>query len=165
MQSSADQIVYEARRWIGTPYHHQAQLRGVGVDCVGLILGVGKALDIMGPDVDERFKSFNGYSRVPNPARMRKGMETFLAPTDLPADKMPPPGVVGWFQWRDDLPMHLAIIAEFEGRATMIHSYLQIGKCVEHTLDQIWLDRVNSFWRFPGHGSGAEDVRAALFNF
>ena len=27
------QIVAEARSWIGTPYHHMADLKGVGVDC------------------------------------------------------------------------------------------------------------------------------------
>jgi len=37
-------IVTEARRWIGTPYHHRASLRGVGTDCLGLIRGVWRAL-------------------------------------------------------------------------------------------------------------------------
>ena len=34
----------EARRWIGTPYRHQASLRGAGSDCLGLIRGVWRAL-------------------------------------------------------------------------------------------------------------------------
>ncbi|MGR3492459.1 MAG: peptidase P60, partial [Shimia sp.] len=34
----------EARRWIGTPYHHRASLRGVGCDCLGLIRGVWRAV-------------------------------------------------------------------------------------------------------------------------
>jgi NlpC/P60 family putative phage cell wall peptidase len=33
-------IVAAARRWTGTPYHHQAALRGVGCDCLGLVRGV-----------------------------------------------------------------------------------------------------------------------------
>lgn len=33
-------IVGLARGWIGTPYHHQAALRGVGCDCLGLVRGV-----------------------------------------------------------------------------------------------------------------------------
>ena len=32
-------IVALARAWIGTPYHHQASVRGVGTDCVGLVRG------------------------------------------------------------------------------------------------------------------------------
>jgi NlpC/P60 family putative phage cell wall peptidase len=34
----------EARRWIGTPYRHQASCRGGGTDCLGLIRGVWRAL-------------------------------------------------------------------------------------------------------------------------
>lgn len=39
-----DQVVAEARRWTGTPYHHQASLAGVGCDCLGLVRGVWRAL-------------------------------------------------------------------------------------------------------------------------
>src|SRR3954451_5564191 len=33
-------IVAEARAWIGTRYRHQASLKGVGCDCLGLVRGV-----------------------------------------------------------------------------------------------------------------------------
>jgi len=35
-----NQIVQVACEWIGTPYRHQASMRGVGTDCLGLIRGV-----------------------------------------------------------------------------------------------------------------------------
>ena len=31
------EIVKEARRWIGTPYHHSGRLIGVGCDCGGML--------------------------------------------------------------------------------------------------------------------------------
>ena len=34
----------EARLWLGTPYRHQASLRGVGCDCLGLLRGVWRGL-------------------------------------------------------------------------------------------------------------------------
>jgi NlpC/P60 family putative phage cell wall peptidase len=34
------EIVAAARSWIGTPYRHQAALKGVGCDCLGLLIGV-----------------------------------------------------------------------------------------------------------------------------
>ena len=37
-------IVAEARRWLGTPYRHQASLPGVGCDCLGLVRGVWRAV-------------------------------------------------------------------------------------------------------------------------
>lgn len=33
-------VVMEARRWIGTPYHHQADVLGAGVDCGMLLVRV-----------------------------------------------------------------------------------------------------------------------------
>lgn len=36
MREAAD-IVAAARGWIGTPYLHQASLKGVGTDCLGLV--------------------------------------------------------------------------------------------------------------------------------
>jgi NlpC/P60 family putative phage cell wall peptidase len=33
-------IVSLARAWLGTPYRHQASLKGVGCDCLGLVRGV-----------------------------------------------------------------------------------------------------------------------------
>lgn len=39
-QTCRRRIVEVARTWIGTPYHHQASLKGVGADCLGLVRGV-----------------------------------------------------------------------------------------------------------------------------
>ena len=35
-----DDIVAEARTWVGTPYRHQASEKGIGADCLGLIRGL-----------------------------------------------------------------------------------------------------------------------------
>jgi NlpC/P60 family putative phage cell wall peptidase len=35
-------ILIEARKWIGTPYHHKGRVLGAGVDCGGLIYEVYK---------------------------------------------------------------------------------------------------------------------------
>ncbi len=150
--TDAERIIAAARTWVGTPYHHQAQLKGVGVDCVGLILGVGKESGFMSPDVDDRFAEFDGYSRVPNPRKMLRGMELFLQPAPFAWKQPtpPPPGSIGWFQWRSDLPMHLAVIAETDGRPTMIHAYSLADAAVEHTIDATWQQRLNSIWVFPG---------------
>ena len=37
-------IVAETRGWIGTPYRHQASLKGVGCDCLGLVRGVWRGV-------------------------------------------------------------------------------------------------------------------------
>lgn len=145
---SATEVITEARTWIGTPYVHQHGLRGVGVDCVGLILGVGRSLEII--DWSEaRWAPYRAYGRTPNPARMRRGMKEFLVQvgTSFAAVK---PGLICWLQWRDSLPMHLGIVATFEDRLTIIHAYNGPMKCVEHGFVDPWPDRVESVWKFPG---------------
>ena len=44
-------IIAAARGWKGTPYHHQASLKGVGCDCLGLIRGVWRELYGAEPEV------------------------------------------------------------------------------------------------------------------
>jgi len=46
--SPADRIVAAARAWIGTPYRHQASVKGVACDCLGLVRGVWR--DCLGPE-------------------------------------------------------------------------------------------------------------------
>ena len=37
---SGAEVVRIARSWLGTPYRHQASLKGIGCDCLGLVRGV-----------------------------------------------------------------------------------------------------------------------------
>lgn len=39
-----------AQSWAGTPYRHQASLKGVGCDCLGLIRGVWRELYVTEPE-------------------------------------------------------------------------------------------------------------------
>src|ERR1700761_4219303 len=51
MAIDRDDIVRIARDWIGTPYAHQASLKGVGCDCLGLLRGVWRELYGREPEV------------------------------------------------------------------------------------------------------------------
>ncbi len=44
MTDLAECVIAEARSWIGTPYRHQASLKSVGCDCLGLVRGVWRGL-------------------------------------------------------------------------------------------------------------------------
>ncbi len=45
-----DDIVAAARAWIGTPYRHQAAVRGAGCDCLGLVRGVWRDVHGVEPE-------------------------------------------------------------------------------------------------------------------
>ena len=42
-------ILAEARSWIGTPYHHMADIKGVGVDCAMILVRVFCDLGLVAP--------------------------------------------------------------------------------------------------------------------
>lgn len=45
-------VVAEAMSWLRTPYHHQGRIKGVGVDCVWLLIEVYKTVGVVGSDFD-----------------------------------------------------------------------------------------------------------------
>ena len=42
-------VVAEARSWIGTPYHHMADLKGIGVDCAMILVRIFCDLGLVEP--------------------------------------------------------------------------------------------------------------------
>ena len=40
----ADEVLAEARHWIGTPYRHGGSKCQVGCDCLGLVRGIWRSL-------------------------------------------------------------------------------------------------------------------------
>ena len=119
-------VVAAARDWLGTPFHHQARLKRVGVDCIGLVIGVARELDMVHPDFDE-----TGYSRYPDGrALMAMAREKM---TWVPLDQMQIGDVVvvGF----DKLPQHFGIIADYRhGGFSIIHAASAYGKVVEQRL-------------------------------
>jgi NlpC/P60 family putative phage cell wall peptidase len=41
-------VIAAALSWLGTPYHDQASVRGIGCDCLGLVRGVWR--EVVGPE-------------------------------------------------------------------------------------------------------------------
>lgn len=42
-----NKIIEEALTWDGTPYHHQACVKGIGVDCAQFMAGIAKSLNLI----------------------------------------------------------------------------------------------------------------------
>jgi NlpC/P60 family putative phage cell wall peptidase len=47
-REDSSRVVAAARGWLGTPYHDQASVIGVGCDCLGLVRGVWR--EVLGPE-------------------------------------------------------------------------------------------------------------------
>lgn len=42
-----ERVVEVAREWLGTPFHHEARVRGAGVDCCQLLIAVYSELELI----------------------------------------------------------------------------------------------------------------------
>jgi len=142
---SRSAIVAEAHAWLGTPFVHQASLKGVGCDCIGLLAGVGRACGH--PDADRwdgdprRFK----YGRLPVAAMLRKAVAEYFDVIDLSQSL---PGDVLLLTFLRE-PMHFGILTE-KDPLQMIHSYQPIGRVVENGLDAKWRRRILGAYRIRG---------------
>jgi len=107
-------IVAEARAWLGTPFHHQARLKGVGVDCAGLVIGVGRTLGLMPLGFD-----VTGYPRVPDGADVQRLAAQHLRPI---SQQDLQPGDVVLIAFGPN-PQHMGIVGNYlHGGLSLIHA-------------------------------------------
>jgi cell wall-associated NlpC family hydrolase len=129
------QIVAEARTWTNTPFVHQGRVRGVAVDCLGVIAMVGRALGLTDYDRTD-------YGRIPNPRRMRAELKAHLDEIAIAEAR---PGDILHMAWGREA-MHLGIVTELG----ILHAYSAIPAVVEHPLDDEWRGRIRFAYRYPG---------------
>lgn len=133
MLSKSD-IVQEAKTWIGTPFKHQGRVKGLGVDCVGLIIGVAHAFKLT--DFDYR-----NYSHTPDGFLMQQLLAEHLKIISIQEAKH---GDIVLMRFEAQ-PQHLAILSDYG----MIHAYAQVRRCVEHRMDQLWQSRIVGAYAYP----------------
>jgi NlpC/P60 family putative phage cell wall peptidase len=136
------QIVTAARGWRGTPYRHQASLKGVGTDCLGLIRGVWR--EVMGPEPETPPGYRPGWAEMGGGEALAEAARRHLI--EIPYTDFKD-GDVLLFRWRSELPAKHAGIA-VSGQS-LVHA--QEGAVVaEITLSPWWRRRIAFAFRFPG---------------
>lgn len=144
MTQGRQDIVDEARKWLGTPYVHQASVKGAGADCLGLLRGVWRA--VMGhepeavPVYSMDWSEPQGEERMWAAARrnlVEKSIETLT------------PGDILLFRMREDgVAKHLGIVSQPDPVLRFIHAYSGHG-VVENALSGPWRRRVVACFEFP----------------
>lgn len=132
-------IVAEAREWIGTPFIHQQSAKGVGCDCIGLVRGVADHFNIA-------YTMPEDYSRMPDNT-IRHWCDKNLV--QVPASSLQP---------GDILVMRFLNRAQHFGIYTgdaIIHCYEGgPGRVIQHVLDDSWKARIVFVYRLPGVEDG-----------
>ena len=131
-----------ARDWLGTPYQHQASVRGAGTDCLGLLRGIWRGLYGAEPEVIPAYTS--DWSE---PAR--EELLWAAAARHLVVAGEEAPGQVLLFRMRDGaVAKHLGILARVGAEASFIHAYTGHG-VVESPLSEPWRRRIVARFQFP----------------
>ena len=139
-------IVTAARRWIGTPYRHQASLQGVGCDCLGLIRGIWR--DCIGPEPEP----LPPYSPDWAEPQGQEWLCQALARHCVTPATDPQPGEVLLFRMRaGSVAKHLGILSDTPQGAGLIHAYSGHG-VVDSAVGPAWQRRIAARFAFPERG-------------
>ncbi|WP_226688321.1 NlpC/P60 family protein [Ruegeria arenilitoris] len=144
MSGHRQDIVDEVRDWLGTPYVHQASVKGVGTDCLGLLRGVWRALLGHEPETVPSYSM--DWSEPQGEERMWAAARRHLIETNPSTAKA---GDVLLFRMRDGrVAKHVGIVSETAPALRFIHAYSGYG-VVENTLSDPWRRRVVACFEFP----------------
>jgi NlpC/P60 family putative phage cell wall peptidase len=135
------QIIEEVKTWIGTPYHHQAGVKGVGVDCAYLVGHVAQNVgSIMKFKVEPYSVEWHWHSKE---ERMCSIIESFGA-KEIPVNAFKPGDILAFKYGR--VCSHLGIMIDFD---KFVHAHIKTGKVLVNTLTGEYLERLERVYQFP----------------
>jgi NlpC/P60 family putative phage cell wall peptidase len=137
-----EQIVAETRAWIGTPYRHQASVKGVGCDCLGLVRGVWRAL--YGSEAEAVPAYSSDWGQASGEETMLLAARRHLVEVDR--DRLEPGNVVVFRMHGRAIAKHAGILT---GKGRFAHAY-QPMRVTENWLDGWWGKRIAAVFEFPG---------------
>jgi NlpC/P60 family putative phage cell wall peptidase len=134
---TADDIIAIARLWIGTPYVHQASVRGAGCDCLGLLRGVWRTL--RGDEPEDVPPYAGDWAEATGAETLQAALARHcraiacegLAPGDVALFRLSPHGPA----------KHCGIVGERDGKLTLIHAR-QDRRVREEPFSPFWIRRL-----------------------
>ena len=144
MSTVADRAVAIARRWIGTPYRHQAACCGAGADCLGLIRGIWRELYGAEPEAVPAYT--RDWSEPSGDEALWQAARRHLLPR--PLDTAQPGDVLLFRMQAGAVAKHLGVQAEIGPAPTFIHAYSGHG-VVESPISRPWQRRIVARFAFP----------------
>lgn len=140
-----DDIILTALSWEGTPYHHHAMIKGVGVDCAKLVAGVALECGLISQE------AVNTIPNYPVQWHLHSREENLLAQLDayhcVRKEKSNTlPGDIVTFRF-GRVSSHLGIVINQD---QFIHARYDFGKVVINNFNEEWYKRWTYTYAFPG---------------
>jgi NlpC/P60 family putative phage cell wall peptidase len=139
--SVADAVAAEALTWVGTLYRYQGRSKGVGCDCIGLVLGVWRAVYGASPEVPGAYAP--DWAEAGGGERLLAGVRQHFI--EKPQGEMAA-GDLLVFRWRAHLPAkHAGILV---GQDRFVHAYEGTAVSLSGLVPQ-WRKRITGVFSFP----------------
>ena len=135
-----DAIIGAAVQWLDTPYHHQARLKGIGVDCAQFVAAVYE--DISGKTINTPVYSPEWHLHN----KQEKLLDILISFGCKEKDYMEPGDILTFKFGR--VNSHLGILIS---ATEFIHARLDIGKVVINSFTGEWKERHQKVFEFPEH--------------
>jgi cell wall-associated NlpC family hydrolase len=120
-QQARVDIVREAREWLNTPYHPHARLKGVGVDCLTLVVEV---LERVGVIEHQEIGHYSPEGHLHQSEDLWKPVvELYAREMELPPARLPKPGDLVLYRVAKAFN-HNAIVIEWP---VVIHAHIDHG--------------------------------------
>jgi NlpC/P60 family putative phage cell wall peptidase len=132
------EIITEARSWIGTPYIASQRAKQAGCDCVGLFWGITDQLKL---DVSKDLVLQPNYEKYAFGNSLLVALRKYM--DEVPRDQM---DIGDLLVLRvGGVPTHVGILANLNGRDTLIHADTKRG--VIETPLGYWLSKIVTVFR------------------
>lgn len=128
------EISAAALAMVGTPFHAQGRLPGVGLDCIGVVICIARALGLPHRD------------RKAYPMRPDGTLQADLDAQLVRVQGEPREGDILLMSFAAE-PHHVAVVVD-GGR--IVHAYSTARKCVAQAFTDHWRGKVRAVYRFPG---------------
>ena len=139
MSITGKEVCEVAKTYVGTPFHNLGRVKGIGIDCVGIILGVAKELKIKLVIHDE-FKFFNRRTR-------QRPLLDYMDEQFIKIEKREVGSiVVSWYNRNTKEPSHLGIVTE----VGLVHTHGNLGIVIEEHWSPKWTTLISGYYRYPG---------------
>lgn len=141
-------IIYEARSWIGTDFHHQGRIKKTnnhngGCDCIGLIMGIAEKFSLKSK-LGDKLKNFD---RTNYPKIAVDQLADFMHSHFVETEHIDSVNLILFKIGKYLQHIAIADINE-DNKIYIIHSHISCGKVVKHLLDEYWQDKIYKIYEF-----------------
>lgn len=147
-------IVKETLTWLDTPYHHQARIKGVGVDCAQLLVGVARNCGLITEENIQRIPmNYSPEWNIHNRDEVMLNILHDMGCKQVVGNDIPNPGDIIAFKIGRAFG-HLGIIVT---STEFVHAVIQgstrgsiMGKVARVHMAGEWSIMEHLFYTFPG---------------